>query len=223
MAFTGLLAFQGIRAVIGLIFGHWYITASLAGCAVIAAAVWYRWILAADRRRTERLAALRFGLPEIDAMTPTEFELATRDLMIRDGIRARHVGQRGDQAADVIGRDHTGDVIVVQCKHTTTGGRVGSSVVYQVNGTAQPAHGADIAVIVTNGSFTRDARRHAQAFRIHLLGRDELARWATDGLTLHRLLRLSPPLRRWRRLRHTSPRLTRHPPPRSASDAERFE
>ncbi|GIH81236.1 hypothetical protein Plo01_76650 [Planobispora longispora] len=67
-----------------------------------------------------------------------------------------------------------------------------------------PAQGADIAVIVTNGSFTRDARRHARAFRIPLLGRGELARWAADGLTLHRLLRLSPPLRRWRRLRHTA-------------------
>lgn len=221
--FAGLLALDVIRAVIGLIFSHWYITAAMAGCAVIGAGTWWQWTLRAERQRTERLSALRLSLADLDAMGSTAFEYATRDLMIRDGIQARRVGQRGDQAADVIGRDRVGGVIVVQCKHTTTGNKVGAPVLYQVNGTAQPTHGADIAVIVTNGDFTRDARRRAQDFRIHLIGRKELARWAEDGITLHQLLRLSLPLRRWRRLRHTAPRLTRHPPQREVSGVEHFE
>lgn len=50
------------------------------------------------RARAARLAVLRYSLAELDAMDPTAFEYAVRDLMIRDGIDARHVGQRGDQA-----------------------------------------------------------------------------------------------------------------------------
>ncbi|MEV4530101.1 restriction endonuclease [Streptosporangium sp. NPDC049304] len=145
-------------------------------------------------------------------MNPTDFERATRDLMIRDGIAARHVGQRGDKAADVIGRERGGYVIVVQCKHTTTTAKVGSRVIYEVNGTAAAAHGGDVAVVVTNGSFTRDARQTAADFRIHLLGREELGRWAGGEASLQRLLRLTTPLRRWRRLRHTSSRLIHHRP-----------
>ncbi|WP_433259618.1 restriction endonuclease (plasmid) [Streptosporangium sp. CA-135522] len=220
--FAGLLSLDVIRTVIGLIFGHWYITVTVAGCAVIGAGAWQRWRRMAHHRRTERLSTLRLSLADLDAMGAIAFEYATRDLMIRDGIKAWRVGQRGDQAADVIGRDCAGEVIVVQCKHTTTGNKVGAPVIYQVNGTASPIHGADIAVVVTNGAFTRDARQCAQAFRIHLIGREDLARWAEDGITLYQLLRLSPPLRRWRRLRHTAPRLTRHPPRRDVSGVEHF-
>lgn len=80
-------------------------------------------------------------------------------LLVRDGLAARHVGQRGDKAADVIALDHaTRRTVVVQCKHTTTDAKVGTRVIYEVNGTAGPAHGADLAVVATNGGFTRDAR-----------------------------------------------------------------
>ena len=51
-----------------------------------------------------RVSQLSYSIEQIDAMTPEEFELAVRDLMIRDQITARHVGQRGDQAADVKAR-----------------------------------------------------------------------------------------------------------------------
>jgi restriction system protein len=67
-------------------------------------------------------------------------------------------------------------------------------------------------VVVTNGSFTRDARQTANDFRIHLLGRDELDHWAAGREPLQRLLGLTTPLRRWQRLRHTSTRLIRHSP-----------
>ncbi|AJT70173.1 hypothetical protein T261_8581 [Streptomyces lydicus] len=50
--------------------------------------------------------------------------------------------------------------IVLQAKHTNVGGKVGSAVMYQVKGTAGPVHsrGADTAVAVTHGFFTRDAK-----------------------------------------------------------------
>lgn len=93
-----------------------------------------------DRADSERLARLRITLAEFDAMDDEQFEYALRDLLVRDGWAARKVGQAGDQAADVIGARASLGRIVVQAKHTRVGGKVGSSVMYQVKGTAGPAH-----------------------------------------------------------------------------------
>ncbi|GAA3035623.1 hypothetical protein GCM10020000_11370 [Streptomyces olivoverticillatus] len=130
----------------------------------------------------------RLSLQHIDALSPAQFELAIRDLMIRDGIDARHVGRRGDQAADVLGKDRAGRMFVVQCKHTTIGGRVGSHVMYEVKGTAEPVHGADVAVVVTNGGFTRDARAWGERHGIHCVDRERLSEWIEDERSLARLL-----------------------------------
>ncbi|MEV5239627.1 restriction endonuclease [Streptomyces cinnamoneus] len=148
---------------------------------------------AARRERARRLERLRMPLYEVDALSPGQFELAIRDLMARDGISARHVGRRGDQAADVIGRDTDGRVIVAQCKHTMFGGRVGSHVMYEVNGTATPVHGADVAVVVTNGGFTRDARSWGDRNGVHWIDRERLRAWAEEGRSLHQVLGLATP------------------------------
>ncbi|WP_433358697.1 restriction endonuclease [Streptosporangium sp. CA-115845] len=203
-------AFHAIRAAIRVIFGHWYIGAPTAIAVVAAIAVWWWWKASAASRRAARLRHLRLTLVDLDALSYTDFELAVRDLMVRDGIDARHVGRKGDKAADVIGRTPGGYLIVAQCKHTAGQGTVGAGVIYTVNGTAGPVHQADVAVIITNGSFTRGARQAAADFRIHLCGREELRRWATDGISLQELLKLTTPLRRFRRLRHTSNRLIHH-------------
>ncbi|WP_051450392.1 restriction endonuclease [Actinospica robiniae] len=117
----------------------------------------------------------------IDGLSPIDFELAITDLMLRDGISARHVGRAGDKAADVIGTDAEGAVYIAQCKHTTVGGKVGVRVIYEVNGTARPVHGADTALVVTNGAFTKDAREQARDFGIHLIDRTALHQWAAGA------------------------------------------
>lgn len=179
------------------------------GCVLLVAVpvgglVRWRARVGARRAAALRAAQLSYRIEELDAMSPTGFELAVRDLMIRDQIRARHVGQRGDQAADVKGTDAVGRVLVVQCKHTTTGGRVGARVMYEVNGTAKPVHGADVAIVITNGGFTRDARAFADQHGIRLIDRDGLIRWAAFGGALHTLLGLKTPA-------------TTHPAPQPAS------
>ncbi|MFF2898617.1 restriction endonuclease [Streptomyces sp. NPDC057966] len=126
-----------------------------------------------------------------------EFEFALRDLLVRDGWTARQVGQKGDQAADVIGQHTQRGRIVLQAKHTTVGGKVDSKVMYQVKGTAGPVHRADIAVVVTNGGFTRDAKEWGERHQVHWVDRERLRQWAHDGVPLHTLLRL--PARRPRR------------------------
>ncbi|MFE7122901.1 restriction endonuclease [Streptomyces sp. NPDC057617] len=143
------------------------------------------------RRERERLATLRITLAEFDAMDDRRFEYALRDLLVRDGWPARRVGGGGDQAADVIGDHPRRGRIVVQAKHTRVGGKVGSSVMYAVKGTAGPVHKADHAVVVTNGAFTRDATAWGDRHGVHSIDREKLRRWAEDGASLHDLLGLS--------------------------------
>ncbi|MFK0115218.1 restriction endonuclease [Streptomyces sp. NPDC090994] len=156
-----------------------------------AAVAWrIRRAVAGRRRDRARLAALRLTLAEVDAMDDRDFEYALRDLLVRDGWPARRVGGGGDQAADVIGDHAVRGRIVVQAKHTRVAGKVGSSVMYAVKGTAGPAHGADHAVVVTNGSFTRDAMAWGDRHGVHWVDRQRLRRWAEDGRALHELLGL---------------------------------
>ncbi|MDW4910997.1 restriction endonuclease [Streptomyces sp. ADMS] len=143
------------------------------------------------RRERERLATLRITLAEFDAMDDRRFEYALRDLLVRDGWPARRVGGGGDQAADVIGDHPQRGRIVVQAKHTRVGGKVSSSVMYAVKGTAGPVHKADHAVVVTNGAFTRDAMAWGDRHGVHWIDREKLRRWAEDGAALHDLLGLS--------------------------------
>ncbi|MFC9331333.1 restriction endonuclease [Kitasatospora sp. NPDC057015] len=169
---------------------NWPVLAAIAAAAGVGAGVWWVRRRAATRVRAGRLAALRLSLAGIDALGDQEFEFALRDLLVRDGWSARKVGQQGDQAADVIGQHPVLGRIVLQAKHTKVGAKVGSQVMYQVKGTAGPAHGADIAVVVTNGSFTRDAKAWGDKHHVHWVDRDRLRLWAEHGLTLHDLLRL---------------------------------
>ncbi|WP_405625957.1 restriction endonuclease [Streptomyces sp. NBC_00016] len=143
------------------------------------------------RRERERLATLLITLADFDAMDDRRFEYALRDLLVRDGWPARRVGGGGDQAADVIGDHPQRGRIVVQAKHTRVGGKVGSSVMYAVKGTAGPVHKAHHAVVVTNGAFTRDAMAWGDRHGVHWIDREKLRRWAEDGAALHDLLGLS--------------------------------
>ncbi|MFJ9662690.1 restriction endonuclease [Streptomyces griseoflavus] len=156
-----------------------------------AAAVWRVGRAVVGRRRDGvRLAALRITLAEFDAMDDRRFEYALRELLVRDGWTARRVGGGGDQAADVIGDHAVLGRIVVQAKHTRVGGKVGSQVMYAVKGTAGPVHGADHAVVVTNGFFTRDAMNWGDRHTVHWVDRGKLRRWAESGTALHELLML---------------------------------
>ncbi|WP_327686278.1 restriction endonuclease [Streptomyces sp. NBC_00467] len=199
----GEWAAAGVVALAGVVLGFQMMVAAwdeavrawpvLAVAAVLSLVYGGRRILSTARARTVQaamLADLRITLAEIDALDDEEFEIALRDLLIRDGWAARKVGRQGDQAADVIGQNAQLGRIVLQAKHTTVGGKVGSQVMYQVKGTAGPVHGADTAVVVTNGAFTRDAKMWGERHGIHWVDRDRLRTWAEHGTPLHQLLRL---------------------------------
>jgi len=209
--FGVLLVYEAIRALIALLLDHWYL--GIGTLAAVAGVVTYRyrWMAAVRRLRARRLQHLRLVLEEIDRLSATAFEYAVRDLMIRDGIHAERVGGADDKAADVIGRTLDGQVIMVQCKHTKAGAKVSAPVIYQVNGTVD-WHGADIAVVVTNGSFTNSAAKYARDVDVRLIGRDQLQAWAQEGVALQELLKLttSAGRRRLRPVRLPIPRIRKY-------------
>lgn len=201
---TGEWIAAGVIAAVALLWllqvlagaGRWLMAAWPALIVLLAAvaaggAWWHRRRVAAGRARVERLGQLRLALHDIDAMDDHAFEFALRDLMVRDGCRtARRVGQAGDQCADVIASHPRYGRVVVQAKHTTVSAKVGSHVMYQVNGTAGPVHRADVAIVVTNGFLTRDARAWGDRHGIRWIDRERLCRWAEHGDTFGDLLRL---------------------------------
>ncbi|GLZ16377.1 restriction endonuclease [Actinomadura sp. NBRC 104425] len=195
-----LMIAQALAMLVEWLLRTWWALPSLA--VGMAVSIWARWRVRILRARAtaRRLAELRYSLEQLDAMTPSQFEDAVRDLMRRDGMDARRVGGAGDLAADVIGtHPPTRQIVVVQCKHTTTGRSVESRVIHEVNGTAGPAHRADVAVVVTNGGFTREARRRAAQFRMALIDRERLEQWADQGASLPDMLTLGS---RWRGRRY---------------------
>ncbi|MDX3319785.1 restriction endonuclease [Streptomyces sp. ME03-5684b] len=122
-----------------------------------------------------------------------------RDLT-RGGCQdAQRVGGRGDLGADVKATDPYGRRWVIQCKRRRNGAHgspVGTPDLQVLNGTALQVHGADVAVLVTNGRVTGPAVTFAKQQRLHVVDRQTLAVWASGSRPLWELLRAVPPPRR---------------------------
>ncbi|MQS17548.1 restriction endonuclease [Streptomyces kaniharaensis] len=112
-----------------------------------------------------------------------EFERLTARLLARDGFTIEQAfGGSGDLGADVIALSpRSGRRFVVQCKHTSGDGKVGTPDLQRFKGTVWDVHRADVALMVTNGSFSRKAAVFAQEHNITLLGKREIERWAGAG------------------------------------------
>lgn len=120
---------------------------------------------------------LTFKMKELASMTPTGFEQACADLLVRDGFRRpRRVGGAGDLGVDVIAHDDEDRLLILQCKQYQK--PVGSGHVQQFNGTARPHHGADLPIMIALSGFTRPAIDFAQHHDLRLVGRLELKKWA---------------------------------------------
>jgi restriction system protein len=136
--------------------------------------------LRARRRRAVRQAGRDRDVAVTDGMTGAQFEQYIARLMRRDGLRqVRVCGGSGDLGADITAYTDDGRRIVAQCKRYT--GSLGDPHIQRFNGTAWQIHGADVAVLVTTGRPTANARRLAQRCGIVIVDRDTLAAWATGG------------------------------------------
>ncbi|MBB5939729.1 restriction endonuclease [Streptomyces zagrosensis] len=188
--------------VVGLVqwlVAHWWVLIVLVVLAAVAGVAWQQRSQQRAQWEQARAGALRWGLAEIDALHHSEFEFAVRDLMRRDGCRAERIGGAGDDACDVKAVDPAGRVWAIQCKHRRDGDRgssVGVGVLQQVNGTARQVHGADVAVVLTNGRFSAPAVPWGKTHRIHLIDRRLLGTWAAGSRPLWELIDNVPPPRR---------------------------
>ncbi len=189
---VGALAVAALWALVSWLLVNWWILIVLGAIAVTAGAGWIH-------RRQQQLAwgrvrqqALRYGLPELDALHHRDFEYAVRDLMLRDGCAdARQIGGAGDNGADVLATDPLGRTWVIQCKHRKDGDRgsaVGTPDLQRVNGTARQLYGADIVLVVTNGRFSARCPPLATQLHMHLADRSTLATWAGGSRPLWELL-----------------------------------
>ncbi|MBZ4323396.1 restriction endonuclease [Streptomyces huiliensis] len=197
---AAVLAVVLVAAVVDWLTAHWWVMAATGALALSAGGA----VLHRKRQRARweavRARGLRYALPQLDALHHARFEEAVRDLMRRDGYRdAVRVGGGGDLGADVKATDPYGRRWVIQCKHRR-GGPAGSAVgtpdLQVLNGTARPVHGADVAVIVTNGRVTGPAVAFARQQRLHVVDRPALGVWASGSRPLWELLAALPPSRR---------------------------
>ncbi|MFJ8195110.1 restriction endonuclease [Streptomyces sp. NPDC096094] len=186
--------------VVNWLLAHWWVLVVVLVLAVLAVAGWLYNRQQRAQWEAVRAQGLRYGLPQLDALHHARFEDAIRDLMRRDGCRdAQRVGGRGDLGADVKATDPFGRRWVIQCKHRRNGAQgsaVGTPDLQVLNGTARQVHGADVAVIVTNGRVTGPAVAFAKQQRLHVVDRQTLAVWASGSRPLWELLRAVPPPRR---------------------------
>lgn len=205
VALLGVVAVGAVSAVLRWLAANRWVLIVLLVAVGGAAAAAVRARVVETRRRRVRLARLRLALSGpggIDAMRPDAFEHAVRDLLARDGCNARKVGRSNDQSVDVLAEDPAGRRWAVQCKHKQDplGGKpVGVGVLYALAGTYQRAHGAHVAVVVTNGRFSRDSIRWGAEQGVLLVDRTTLARWAGEGRPLWELLPRLPAPRNGRR------------------------
>ncbi|MEV0192900.1 restriction endonuclease [Kitasatospora purpeofusca] len=168
---------------------RWPLLLAAVATAAAVAAVAHRRL---RRAREQQLHAARLRLAltgpgGLDRLAPDAFEYAVRDLPARDGCRARKVGGANDRSADVLVEDPTGRRWAVQSKHKQdpVGGRpVGVGVRYALAGTYRRSHGAHVAVVVTNGRFSREALEWGAEQGVLLVDRPALARWAGGGRPL---------------------------------------
>ncbi|MFE3588532.1 restriction endonuclease [Streptomyces niveus] len=194
------LAVALMVAVVNWLLAHWWILVVIGVLAVLAGGGWFYQRRQAARWEAVRVRGLRYGLDQLDALHHTQFEDAVRELMRRDGCpNAVRVGGGGDLGADVKATDPYGRRWVIQCKHRRAGlagSAVGTPDLQVLNGTARQIHGADVAVIVTNGRVTAPAVAFAKQQRLHVVDRHTLAAWASGSRPLWELLRAVPPPRR---------------------------
>ncbi|MFE7463364.1 restriction endonuclease [Streptomyces sp. NPDC057499] len=196
---AAVLAVSLVVAVVNWLLAHWWVLVALGVLAASAGGWWLHHRQQRARWEAARARGLRYGLAQLDALHHSRFEDAVRELMHRDGCRdAIRVGGGGDLGADVKATDPYGRRWVIQCKHRRdglAGSAVGTPDFQVLNGTARQVHGADIAVIVTNGRVTAPAVAFAEQQRLHVVDRHTLGAWAAGSRPLWELLRAVPPPR----------------------------
>jgi len=130
-------------------------------------------------------AAERTAVPasaDPSLLDPRAFELLVKDLLEAMGLTARETPYSKDDGVDVIAEDHRPfhrGRVVVQAKRYA--GSVGVTTVRELNGVL-PLHRAQRGIIVTTGTFTREAVSTAGVLGIELIDGVELRQALAEHL-----------------------------------------
>lgn len=111
-------------------------------------------------------------LSELWTLTPAAFEETIADLLFDLGYRKLElVGRAGDRGADIVGRDHRGLPIIVQCKRYAPGARAGSPDIQRFLGaiTVHGLNGTGRGIFVTTSEFTAPAQELAHKHGVQLI------------------------------------------------------
>lgn len=130
----------------------------------------------------ERMA-FAADLGRLLSLSPAAFERAVAELLsVAAGYQGlRCVGGPNDRGADLLGYDHNGFAVVVQCKRYAPGHSVASADLQRFIG-AIAIHGAQHGVFVSTSAFSRPARDLAAAHRITLVDGQALVALAQRAL-----------------------------------------
>ncbi|WP_051468537.1 restriction endonuclease [Actinomadura oligospora] len=137
----------------------------------------------AELRAREAELRERAHLDRVDVMSGVEFEELTARLLERDGfLDVEVVGRSRDRGIDVLATAPDGRELAVQCKRQAK--PVGADRVRNLIGAVHSSYAGRVGVLVTNNTFTAQAREEAgrvEPGRLFLVGRDDLARWMDGG------------------------------------------
>ncbi|WP_123668683.1 restriction endonuclease [Actinocorallia herbida] len=125
------------------------------------------------------------ALVDLDGLDHAALTLAVRDLMRRDGCTAEAA------AHGLFAQTPEGVRLHVRVEGTRSNGGVDAYAVFAARDAAIP--GRRSALVVTNGSYTPQARTQAATLGVHLMDRTLLHRWSTEGRPLTTLLPLPHP------------------------------
>lgn len=149
---------------------------------LFGAGVWGLYALDQRLRRHRRIRVAQFN--ELLALTPSQFELATADLLNSIGYRGlRQIGGSGDLCADLAGYDAQGRSVVIQCKRYTPGNKIGTPEVQTFIGMMAVHHRSEVGVFVTTSAFTQPAIDLARRHQIRLIDGAQLSTLVNAGNT----------------------------------------
>jgi restriction system protein len=117
-------------------------------------------------------AAIDDTPPVVRAMEWRNFELLICGALRQEGYRIDERGGSGPNGEIDLIATKARQRLLIQCKHWKTP-QVGVSVVRELNGVVA-ARRADGGIVVTGGTFTKEARDFARGCRIRLIGGESL-------------------------------------------------
>lgn len=122
-------------------------------------------------------------IEKIDKMSGKEFESLVGDFLGRNGISCIKTRDSGDFGADLLAEFNDAK-FAIQCKRYSK--PIGVTAIQEVCA-ALNIYGATVGVVITNNTFTRQAKWLAATNKVILIGRNEL-RAMMNGADLRQYL-----------------------------------